>query len=104
MNYEKTIWKLEVKLKRIRSYFVLRRVMCRCRMESIIGGFMGEITFMKESEECIGKYATKNKASQIAELETQRTGRKHHAFMTHYNCPYDNVKKICWTVMLSRNR
>lgn len=89
-------------LKRIKNGLRLRHVICRCRIDNVRYAFMVEIKHMKESEECIGKYATKTKAEQLAKLETQRTGRKHHAFLTHYNCPYDNVQKICWTVLLSR--
>lgn len=56
-----------------------------------------------KTEECIGKYATKAKATEIAESETRQTERKHHAFLTHYHCPYEFVDKMCWTVLLSKN-
>ena len=55
-----------------------------------------------EAEECIGKYATRKKAKKMAKLETQRTGRKHHEFLTHYHCPYDQVDRMCWTILLSK--
>lgn len=59
---------------------------------------------LKKSEECIGKYATKNRAEFAAKSETQRTGKHHHAFFTHYHCPYDNIDILCWTVLLDKNK
>lgn len=58
------------------------------------------IVLIREAEECIGKYATRKKAQQLARIETQRTGREHHEFLTHYHCPYDDIDKACWTVIL----
>ena len=62
----------------------------------------GDMKMMDKSRECIGKYATRKKAREITKMETQRTGRKHHEFLTHYYCPYESVNKMCWTVILGK--
>ena len=57
---------------------------------------------MSKDKECIGKYATKRKAQEMARMETRNTGVKHHAFFTHYYCPYELENFSCWTVMLTQ--
>ena len=56
------------------------------------------------SEECIGKYSTKKQADKVAKLETEQTGRKHHAFLTHYNSPYGFEDIIHWTIIISQEQ
>jgi hypothetical protein len=57
---------------------------------------------LKKSEECIGKYSTKKKASQIAKSETSRTGRKHIPFLTHFYSISESKDIICWTIKLEK--
>lgn len=65
---------------------------------------MTDIVAMKKEEECLGKYASKKAADEMARTETIRTGVKHHSFFTHYYCPYDYVMKTCWTILLSKKK
>lgn len=72
------------------------------RRQLLSEGKSEKIISMPESDECLGRYATKRKAQEMATAETQSTGRLHKTFFTHYYCPYDFVNKSCWTVILSR--
>ncbi len=61
-----------------------------------------DMDFINEDEECIGRYKTKEKAFIVAQAESLETGKMHHAFLSHYYCPYDNCDKMFWSVMVSR--
>ncbi len=91
--------------KRYRHQTALCRATAEEAIQDAINGTLprevkNPIRLITENEECLGKYTTREKARMAAKLETQRTGREHHEFLTHYHCPYDDIDKACWTVLL----
>jgi hypothetical protein len=57
-----------------------------------------------DQEECLGHYKNKSMAETIAIEETRKTNIPHHAFLSHYNCPYDFIDKMFWSVIITRER
>jgi len=59
---------------------------------------------INESEFCLGRYMTQERAQVAADTCTDMTGEPHHTFLSHYRCPYDHYDKMFWSVLRTQEK